>query len=694
MDKHNEWLLNTRSTQWVFKITKKKSDRMQIAPCMDPYFVEGISADEMTTAVKTLKKAGINLVFTEGLRRLMLFENEGKTERVIETIKLATDACHRENIKIIHHTTASFVDQNLNGLSEVQRNWLCIDAQTGQPAYLNLYGGWYLWCLNNPDFRAEYFRLCKNIMAETGVDGFMVDEVYFQPGWHSCACAHCCEKYRKMTGFSLPDGGADYFWGNFENPAFRAWLRFRCVSVGDFYEDLYKALNEAHPHPVLMGCKSSEMLEGAQRFGDSAEERMRGVNTLFIELTASSTSLLYSWKSLSANLMIYTGLSSYYDTPTIAIMYHRESERFFSWALRMAHGMRIWATSSPALLDEALGPESHLLNYPEDYNAYSEFFSWEEKHEKELNGKSTPLANIGIFMGESARDMLNHGVHMNYAREFIGWCEFLTDEGMQYAVLLEAELALLRLKEFSLIILPNSICLNYRACQDILEYVKAGGSLILTHKCGERNDTGEKKVQEFFLSSFLGINRKSGESAAVEFGSFGRGKWVYFAHKPGTAVYSTMNQINTDRKRDTGDVPAVSEKERCLQKSMMLGAVQWALDEPMPLTVKKILNGILIKAFRKSEDNAVVIHILNCRGERAVKFGELIPQEYDVDFPKLNEDIVLELNLPLIKQSYLFSPDWDENRDVDVRKTSDGAFMLTIPADTLRRYEVLYISPK
>ncbi|MEI6423837.1 MAG: alpha-amylase family protein, partial [Lentisphaerota bacterium] len=671
----------------MFKRIEEK--RIKIAPCMDPYFVDGISADEMTTAVNTLKKVGINLVFTESLRRVMLYENEDKTNRVIEAIRMAADACHREGIKIIHHTTASFVDQNLNGLSEVQRNWLCIDAQTGKPAFLNLYGGWYLWCINNPDFRAEYFRLCKKIMAETGVDGFMVDEVYFQPGWHSCACAHCCEKYRKMTGFSLPDGGADYFWGNFENPAFRAWLRFRCVSVGDFYADLHKALNEVHPHPILMGCKSAEILEHAQNFGDSTEERMRGINTLFIELTASSTSVLYSWRFVSTNLMIYTGLSVYYDTPSIATIYHRAAERFFNWALRMAHNNRIWATSSPANLGEALGPRNHLLNFPADRDAYAEWFAWEKKHEDKLCGKFAPFASVGIFLGESTRDMLDHGVHLNYARELVGWCETLTEAHIQYAVIIEAEMYLPRLKDFSLVILPNSICLNYRAAQGILEYVKAGGSLILTHGSGERNDLGEKKVQEFRLRHLLGITPKAKDATSVEFGSLGLGKWAYFSHKPGMATYSTMNQVNTIRIRDTNDVPAVPDKEGRLQKTMMLEAVQWALHKPMPLTVKKAPNGILIKAFRKSKDNAVVIHILNCRGERAVKFGELIPQEYDVDFPKLNEDIVLELNLPLIKQAYLFSPDWDENRQVDVRKTSDGAFMLTIPADTLRRYEVL-----
>jgi hypothetical protein len=657
---------------------------------MDPYFEGGIGLDEMARDAGAFNKAGINMVLTESVRRLMLYESQDKTAQVIEAIKTAVDACRREGIKIIHHTTASFVDQDLNGLDEARREWLSIDAQTGEHAFLNMWGGWYLWCINNPDFCAEYFRLCKKVAVEAGVDGFMVDEVYFRTGWYGCACRRCREKYRKMTGHVLPDASAGYFWGNFENPAFRAWIKFRCVSVGDFYRDLYKALVEVNPGAVLMGCKSADIYPyGTQQFGDSSEERARGINTLFIELSSSSTAHLYSRGFLSANLMVYAGLSGYYKTPTIATMYHQSGERFFNWALRLAHGARVWATSS-VTTGEDLGPKSHLLNHPEDFGAYAEFFAWEEKHKEELDGPAAPLANVGIFLGESTRDMLDHGNGNEYEEEFVGWCEFLADECIQYAVVLEKEQVLSRLQDFALVILPNTVCLSNTAVQAVLEYVKAGGSLILTHKSGERNICGGKRSQSQRLGSLLGIKRDSEEySVSVDFGSFGRGKWVYFAHQPGICLYSTINQINTARKRDVaGKVPA---KDRCLQQDMMHGAIQWALGKPMPFAAKNVPEGILIKAFMKSGGNSVLVHVLNCRGEKAVNYGELIPQKYDVDYPGIDSDIIVELNLPSIRQAYLFSPDWAGVRKVGVSQINDAAFMLTVPADTLHRYEVLYI---
>lgn len=692
MDKGNEWLWNTRCTQWVFKITENRSDPLPIAPCMDPYFVGGIDPDEMKKGAKAFKKAGINMVLTEGLRRLMLFENQGKTDQVIDTLGMAADACHREGIKIIHHTTCTFVDQNIDALPEAQLKWLSVDGLTGKPAYLELWGGWYLWCLNNPDFRAEYFRLCERTMKEAKLDGFMVDEVYFRKGWHHCTCSHCRDKYQKTAGYVLPEADATAFWGNFENAAFRAWLSFRCASVGDFYQDLHKVLGKVHSHPVLMGCKSSDILENEKNFGDSTTNRMRGINTLFVEPSGSNTSLLHCWRFLSANMMIYVGLSESRETPTITTMYHRASERFLAWALRLCHGMRVWATSSVSTLGDELGPNSHLLNFPEDLDAFSKLFAWERKHEKTLNGKLSPFANIAVFYGESSQTLVNHGVFLDGAREFMGWCEFLTDENTQYAVLLKNDLSLSRLRDFDLVILPNAVCLNQKARKALLTFVKTGGNLIFSNKTGERNDDGTRVVDSLRLAAELGILDGGSEaSTTARFGRLGKGKWVCFHHKPSVAAFTNINSTDATKRRDVPEAASISDQERLERKRLTRAAIDWSLDDPAPLVAKQIPDGLLIKGFRKSDNDDVIIHILNVSGENAIDYGEHIPATYNVEFPEIKEDIVLRLNIKSPKQARLISPDWNGSKRINVKKLDGDACRLTIPPNSFRRHAVLHI---
>lgn len=691
LDPRNAWLWQARETHWVFKKTGDGSSWRHIAPCMDPYFEGAIAPATAARQARAFKAAGVNLVVTESLRRIMRFEAEGKTAAVIDAIRMAAKACRREGMKIIHHTTASFVDQTLDGLPEPQRDWLSIDAQTGGYAFEPLWGGWYLWCLNHPDFRAEYFRLCRLYAAETGLDGFMVDEVYFRPGWYNCVCPHCRAKFRKMTGFDVPPADRADFWGQFDNPAFRAWVKFRCVSVGDFYQDLIAAVKTVHPHPVLMGCKSAETLEGGQRYGDNAQERMRGVNTLFIELTAGVTSLLHSWRYISANLMVYAGLSRHYGTPTVAVMYHRESERFLSWAMRKAHGMRVKATSSPVELGEALGPENHLLNYPADYRAYREGFAWERRHAGTLDGPEEPFAHIAIVFSESSRDLRNHGPHMDYAREFMGWGECLTDAGLQYAFLPEMDIRPERLQAFAVVILPNVLCLNDRTCQALLAYVDAGGGLVLTHRSGTLNLDGSPRTPAQCLSACLGLNDALATARGVVFGERGRGKWAYFPHRPGPVVFDTINRIEAPRKRDDDAVPAYADAERRLQDRLMREAVRWAAAAPMPLRVDPVPPGLLIKAFRKLESGDVIIHLLNLRGADAVAYGEWIPREAETTFPPLEQDLRMTLRLAGAQRARVFSPDWKGVRPLRLRPNGDDAFTLTFPQDALQRYAVVHI---
>ncbi len=691
LSENNEWLWNLRCTNWWFKTAAEDAENMP-APCMHPGFSGIIDKKEISDCVKRFSDANINMILTEGLRRLMLFEREGKTDQVNEAIKEATEACHREGIKVVHHMTMTFVDQDISEYSDTHRKWLSIDAQTGRYAYTNLIGGWYFWCINNPDFRAEYFRLSKKLLQATGVDGLMVDEVYFRPNWYACACPHCQEKYKIKTGFVLPAFNETDFWGNFDNPAFRAWIKFRIVSVGDFYEDLYAALKEVHLHPVLLGCKNDEPIPShSQCLGDNNEERMRGINMLFMETGAPS--FLYSWRRFSFNFMAYNGYSNYYGTPTLAIMYNSNPhEGFIGWAMRVAHGVRIWATSGNVVIDSALSPGAQLLNSPVDMELYRELFGWEEEHKDELNGAIKPLANIAVLLSASTRDMADHGGGWNYyVRELVGWGEALTDEFIQYAVIVEQELTLSNLRQYALVILPNAACLSDEINQAILEYVALGGNLIFTNETGSYDETGSKKTAAKRLDTFLGINGKASLSpGSVLFGKYELGKWVYFSHKPGVAVYTTSNELGKPRRRDV-DVPAVSDEEQTLQKSLMMAGVRWAVGNQYPLVIKQAAKGLLIKAFKNKDNKAIVIHILNCRGEDAADFGEIIPEDYPVENPPLENDIIIELCIDSIKRAYLFSPDWNGEKEIKAASTGDKIFQLNIPKNTLKRYEVLYI---
>ncbi len=430
----NEWAWRSRWTHWWFKKVDKKEGDTAVWN-LGPGFSGVIDDDAMKDNVSSFKNCSINSLLTEGLRRIMLYEERGVSEEVNCGIKKAVEACHSRGIKVIHHVTACLAGNNIAEISQSRRDWLNVDAGTGEYAYTPEWRGWYTWCINNPDFRGEYFRVCSKAVRETGVDGLMVDEVYFRTGWHNCACVNCREKYKNNKGFVLPDCDDSNFWGNFKNPAFRAWLAFRLESVGDFYQDLYSEIKKEQPAPLLLGCKNHEPNPiNSQLIGENNEERMRGVNMLFLE--TGYESFLYSWRRLSTEYMCFGGLSNYYGVPVLSIMYNpNPDDGFLGWALRRAHNIRVWATSRRGKLYF----DDQLLHSAQDMELYKELFNWEKNNEADLPERVLPMAETAVLLSASTRDLADHGPRKRiwdyYVKELSGWCQLLAEKYIQFSVI-------------------------------------------------------------------------------------------------------------------------------------------------------------------------------------------------------------------------------------------------------------------
>lgn len=690
----NEWAWRSRWTHWWFKEVDETEGSSAVWN-LGPGFKGVINDKAMKADVRSFGECSINTVLTEGLRRIMLYEDRGISGEVNRGVKKAVDACHAAGIRIVHHVTACLAGNNIAEIPESRRGWLNVDAGTGEYAYTPEWRGWYTWCINNPDFRAEYFRVCRNAVRETGVDGLMADEVYFRTGWHNCACGSCREKYHDYKGFSLPCSDDKDFWGNFENPAFRAWLEFRLESVGDFYEDLYAGIRKEHPDPLLLGCKNHEPNPiNSQVIGENNEERMRGVNMLFLE--TGYESFLYGWRRLSTEYMCYGALSEYYEAPVLSIMYNpNPDDGFLGWALRHAHNIKVWATSRRGKLSYG----EQLLHSPEDLKMFGDLFAWEKKHQSGLPERVIPAAEACILLSASTRDLADHGPRNRiwdyYVKELSGWCQLLTDRYIQFSVILENRLKTPFLGRFQLVILPNAACLGDKERDEVLEYLSGGGNLIFSHETSFFREDGSRRPGEERLLSMLGAEPGApcdGFPGTVRAGKFGKGNWVYFSNKPGMAAYTGFNHAGSTRVRDKGGLIDVPGAVREGQRELMLDKAVSLLGRQSVL-VKQAPGNLLIKAFRGADESGagvLVVHILNLKGEN-IEYGQEIPEEYPVEYPPVGDDVVLELDAGSIQSAHLESPDRDGRIEMAIEKRG-RTILVTVPDRFLRRYSVLCLN--
>lgn len=465
-----------RAVNWSFKKCENNLSAMK-APCMDPVFI-GIKEDSaIRREVAILKDAGFNTLMIEGLRRLMLYEHEGKSAEVRAAVARATRIAHEAGLRVFYHSTCTFVAPTLDGLSPSELSMLSINGETGKHAYIDGWNGWYLWCLNNPDFKREYYRLAKQMVEETHVDGMMTDEVYFRTGWRDCVCPHCLAKFKGP----IPEV-------DFENPDWLAWIRFRLQSVGDFYEGL-RAVIGGIP---LMGCKNNEPNpQHSQAYGENNDERMRGTSILFTEIC--DRELKQNWQRAAANCAAYQALGNHWKVPVAILGISDTPDIEFTYGLRMAYGGRPWVGGS-ALMKRSLSPEDNLSDVPGDVAEWKRIFQWEDRYLDLLVNSTRPAATVALLLSASTRDQYSHE-KTDFVKEFHGWCEALTKAHIQFAVITEYELTPAMLDPYQVLIIPQAVCLPDI---DLEAYT---GEIIVTGESGTRDAHGKRRTRPLFKHS-------------------------------------------------------------------------------------------------------------------------------------------------------------------------------------------------
>jgi hypothetical protein len=139
----------------------------------------------------------------------------------------------------------------------------------------------------------------------------------------------------------------------------------------------------------------------------------------------------------------------------------------------------------------------------------SDFFRWSEKHDAHLTTRRS-VANIGIVMGQSTQ-LLYPGPDLKPVRGYM----HETTQGL-YDVLLRGRFAFdyvhedrldpERLSKYRALLLPNIAMLSDRQCEQIRDYVKAGGSLMASFETS-LYDENMKKRADFGLADVFGVSK-------------------------------------------------------------------------------------------------------------------------------------------------------------------------------------------
>lgn len=296
------------------------------------------------------------------------------------------NALHQHGIKFIDHYSCNHIerpknDDELHKLNKFQRhhvllyhddtaakyaqysghfyNEICqVDVQTGGLGYAPQYQ-LNTFCHSNPGFLQMHQKYLQRLLKDVKPDGLMVDDMCNYAGPSVCGCSYCRERFRQTYGHELPpfsdktfwgDTSKEFiYWGNYENPVYRDWLRMKIDAISDHL----KLIKDTIGNKPLMTCCSNT---GPVILNDLSLDLERIAPHLdFFMLENVGTNIEnIDWIKMDAEALMQKDIASKRNAaPAMALSYTiYEKGAYFGWTLSRFWGVANWSSTLNGRLEK------------------------------------------------------------------------------------------------------------------------------------------------------------------------------------------------------------------------------------------------------------------------------------------------------------------------------------------------------
>lgn len=403
---------------------------------------------------------------------------------------------HSENRHhvLLHHDPISYRYAQYEGHLF---NDICeTDVRDGSRGYTPSYQS-EMFCHNNPGFLDMHEKYLKRLTAEVPYDGIQVDDMCDYGGLATCCCKYCRDRFLKDYGHELPPfgdtgfwgdtAGHPLYWGNYENPVFRDWLRMRVDSIADHVKMVKRVVG----NKPLMTCCSNTGPIILNSVALNLERMADSLDMVMLENCGFTVDSV-NWMRVDAEALQQKDIAEKMGhAPAIALSYTiYKAGGYLGWCLSRFWGVCNWSSTLTGRLeyepDDAM--EIHEIIGP--YN------NWEIRYSDLNYTNSHDITDVrlasNLFCRENGwRD--NNGIeHWDKVSE---WSRVLLEHNLGYRIVRKDELSdakALR-QENSPIILDGVGCISDAQYHAILEYLEQGGAAWIKLPFGTHDEKGFKR---------------------------------------------------------------------------------------------------------------------------------------------------------------------------------------------------------
>jgi hypothetical protein len=398
--------------------------------------------------------------------------------------------CRKLNMVVIARTDPHAAH---NDVADAHPDWIAVDAEGKMRRHPVMPELWVTCALGpyNFEFMTE---VTKEIVSSYQVDGVFSNR---WTGSGMCYCEHCRQNFHAAAGMDLP---------RTTNPrepsrrAYIAWRQQRLFDLWHLWDSEIRAINPAACYIPNSGGGALADLD-MKTIGERApilfadRQGRSGVAAPWASGKSGK-----EFRSTMGRKPIGGIFSVGFEEPYRWKDSVQSGAEVRLWALDgIANGLRPWFTKFSATLYDR-----RWLPVVED------LYGWLYRNERYLRNQQ-PLARVAIVYSQQTAQFYGRKVEDHT----LGYYQALIEARIPFEMVHDRLLDAAHVDPFKVLIFPNVAALSARQCDEIREFVKRGGSIVATHETSLYDEWGNRRA-DFGLADLFGASYDGAVDARMQ----------------------------------------------------------------------------------------------------------------------------------------------------------------------------------
>lgn len=648
--------------------------------------------------VRELAGGGFGWIMINGAHMRFSFHRRPRNNIIQRNTALAVRTAHERGMKVIEHFDMNwaYYPGYPAMIDLLEQDPSCLQRQKN-PLIVST-----AFCPNSEAFLQRVIDYVVDFQKKTNVDGMMIDEINWIRADY-CFCDTCRTTFERDTGLALPNHVSSMVES--DQPLWIAYVKWRGRRTMQFVSQVRAALRSVRPDAIMLSYTSNYLSRPNSRgyqydedwavdyFGDEFHPDLvlQNWRVMFARMKGRQA-IARSW-GLAGTWI----LPKFRSTP---------SRTLYAWALGRMNRANLWVRA-------------------DDYDWARRLNAWPARMD---DANSTLLSDVAVLLSDATRDLRADPDY--YHTEYHGWIQTLAEQNVQYDVLLERDIERGLLKRYPVLLLANVASLSDTQAQAIANYAAAGGWVVASFETGFFDESGHRRETPALaqvmnlrladqrespavvqLSASLGgavletpsawyavqlIDANRSQVLATIDGApavlrtpHGKGGFYYLAGR--FAAQNYEDRAVSERNRTTLQGQVSYKTNFNPQVNVFADALlDHALGENRHTRAASMPRGIIYTAYREHDN--IVLHLLNCQGKPALKFGDTYPAPADEPQPPVESELVFELRTELqLRDAIVASPERDQTTQAKVESLGGNRYRVTVPGEALTGYTLVRV---